>query len=66
MHRELVQALLGQGLRSDAKRRYDNFAQRLRRELGQEPEFDLRSLSSQLPEQRRLADAGGSAQLDPS
>jgi len=66
VHRELVQALLGQGLRSDAKRRYDNFAQRLRRELGQEPEFDLRSLSSQLPEQRRLADAGGSAQLDPS
>lgn len=47
VHRELVQALLGRGRRSDAKRHYDTFAQRLRRQLGQEPEFDLRSLSTE-------------------
>jgi len=46
VHRELVQALLGEGRRSDAKRRYESFAHRLRRELGQEPEFDLPSLSA--------------------
>lgn len=47
VHRELVRALLGQGRRSDAKRRYDNFARRLWRELGQEMEFSLRSLSAE-------------------
>ncbi len=45
IHRELVQALLDEGLRSEAKRRYDNFTHRLRRVLGEEPDFDLRSLS---------------------
>ena len=52
IHRELVQALLGEGLRGDAKRYFDSFAQRMRRELGQEPGFDLRLLS----EQARAAD----------
>ena len=46
VHRELVQALLSQGLRSDAMRRYASFANRLRREFGEEPDFDLRSLSA--------------------
>jgi DNA-binding SARP family transcriptional activator len=49
VHHELVQNLLAQGLSSDAKRRYDNFAHRLRRELGVEPDFDFRALSAQLP-----------------
>lgn len=44
-HRELVQALLAGGLRSEAKRRYDSFAHRLWRELGEEPGFDIRSLT---------------------
>ncbi len=44
VHRELIRALLAEGRRSDAKRRFDGFAQRLRRALGQEPEFDIRSL----------------------
>lgn len=47
VHRELIQALLAEGLRSDAKRRFDSFAQRLWRELGQEPEFDLRSVGQE-------------------
>lgn len=45
VHRELIQALLGDGKRSEAKRRYDVFAHRLRRELAEDPGFDLRSLS---------------------
>lgn len=45
VHRELVQALLADGLHSDAKRHYGVFARRVRRELGEEPGFDLRSLS---------------------
>jgi DNA-binding SARP family transcriptional activator len=45
VHRELIQALMGAGLRSDAKRRFDSFANRLRRELGQEPDFDMRSVA---------------------
>ena len=49
VHRELIQALLADGQRSDAKRRYDSFAHRLRRELGAEPEFDLRSLTDEPP-----------------
>jgi len=49
VHRELVQNLLAHGLSSDAKRRYDNFAHRLRRELGVEPNFDFRKLSAQVP-----------------
>ena len=43
VYRELVQVLLGQGRRGDAKRRYDRFSERLRREFGEEPDFDLRS-----------------------
>jgi DNA-binding SARP family transcriptional activator len=46
VHRELVQALLGEGLRSEAERRYDSFAHRLRRELDEEPDFDVLSLSA--------------------
>jgi len=49
VHRELVQALLGDGQRSHAKRHYEAFASRLRHELGEEPDFDLRS------EQARVA-----------
>jgi DNA-binding SARP family transcriptional activator len=45
VHRELIQALVGEGRRGDAKRRYDQFAHRLRRDLSQEPDFDLRSLT---------------------
>lgn len=47
IHRELVQALLGEGLRGDAKRHFDSFAERMRRELGEEPGFDLRVLTAQ-------------------
>ena len=47
-HRELVQALLGEGRRSDAKRHFDSFTHRLRRELGEVPDFDLRTLSEQV------------------
>ncbi|MDX6676925.1 MAG: hypothetical protein QOE31_977 [Solirubrobacteraceae bacterium] len=46
VHREYIQALLGAGMRSQAKRRYENFAHRIWRELGEEPDFDLPSLSS--------------------
>ncbi|MEA2139095.1 MAG: hypothetical protein QOG56_2245 [Solirubrobacteraceae bacterium] len=46
VHRELIQALMGEGRSGDAKRRFDQFAHRLRRDLGQEPEFDLRSLAA--------------------
>ena len=46
VHRELVQALIGEGRPGEAKRRFDQFAHRLRRDLGQEPEFDLRSLAA--------------------
>lgn len=49
VHRELVQTLLSQGHRSDAKRRYESFAQRIWRELGEKPDFDVRSLSLQQP-----------------
>ena len=49
VHRELVQALIGEGERSDAKRRYDSFSHRLWRELGLRPEFDLRSLARHHP-----------------
>ncbi|MEA2221555.1 MAG: hypothetical protein QOJ35_4181 [Solirubrobacteraceae bacterium] len=45
VHRELIAALLRGGLRSDAKRRYDRFAERLRREFGEEADFDLSSLA---------------------
>ncbi len=48
VHRELVQSLLGDGQRGDAKRRYATFARRLRREMGEEPDFDMRSLARQL------------------
>jgi len=48
VHRELVQALLGEGQHGDAKRRFDAFAYRLRRELGQEPNFDLRTIGEQV------------------
>ena len=46
VHRELIQALVNAGMRSDAKRRFDSFAHRLRRELGEEPDFDMRTLPS--------------------
>ncbi|MDX6681559.1 MAG: Bacterial transcriptional activator domain, partial [Solirubrobacteraceae bacterium] len=46
VHRELIQALMGEGRSGDAKRRFDQFAHRLRRDLGQEPDFDLRSLAA--------------------
>lgn len=52
-HRELVQALLVNGRNSDAKRRYDNFAHRLRRELGSRPDFDFRSLFAERPDRER-------------
>jgi len=42
--RELVTALLYAGHHSEAKRRYTGFARRLRREFGEEPGFDLKSL----------------------
>jgi DNA-binding SARP family transcriptional activator len=44
VHRELIAALLGDGLRTEAKRRYDRFAERVLREFGEPPEFDLSSL----------------------
>jgi len=44
VHRELISALLAEGLRTEAKRRYDRFAERLRHEFAEEPEFDLSSL----------------------
>ncbi|HVF77544.1 MAG TPA: BTAD domain-containing putative transcriptional regulator [Solirubrobacteraceae bacterium] len=44
--RELISALLFTGQRSEAKRRYAGFADRLRREFGEDPDFDLRSLAS--------------------
>ncbi len=47
IHRELIQALLAQGLRSNAKHCFDSFAHRTRRELGEEPGFDLRLLAAQ-------------------
>lgn len=47
MHRELIQALLGAGGRSDAERRYERFAARLWRDLGMAPDFDLTSLAAQ-------------------
>jgi DNA-binding SARP family transcriptional activator len=50
VHRELCHALLAEGRRSEAKRRYVSFAARLRRELGEAPDFDLRSLASVDPE----------------
>ena len=46
VHRELVQTLLAEGRWSEAKRRYDTFVYRLRRELGVEPGFDLRTLGA--------------------
>jgi DNA-binding SARP family transcriptional activator len=42
--RELITALLYRGHHSEAKRRYTGFARRLRREFGEEPAFDLKSL----------------------
>lgn len=45
LHRELIQTLLADGRRSEAKRRYENFARRLQRDLGERPDFDLRSLT---------------------
>ncbi|MEA2233178.1 MAG: hypothetical protein QOD83_2994 [Solirubrobacteraceae bacterium] len=42
--RELISALLVNGHHSEAKRRYTGFARRLRREFGEEPGFDLKSL----------------------
>lgn len=45
VHREFVQALLREGRRSEAKRRYETFAHRLQRELGEDPGFDLRSVN---------------------
>lgn len=47
VYRELVQALLGEGLRSEATRQYASFAHRLR-EMGVEPGFDVLSLSAPL------------------
>jgi len=44
VQREFVSALLSAGRRSEAKRHYTAFAQRMRREFGQDPGFDLRSL----------------------
>ena len=48
VHRELIQALLGEGLHSDAKRRFEIFNHRLQRELGGQPDFDVRSLAAAL------------------
>lgn len=45
IHRELLGALLAQGRRSDAHRRYAGFAARIRREFGEELDFDLKSLA---------------------
>ena len=42
--RELITALLLNGRHSEAKRRYTGFARRLRREFGEDPGFDLKSL----------------------
>jgi DNA-binding SARP family transcriptional activator len=44
VYRELITALLYHGHRSEAKRRYTGFARRLRREFGEEPGFDLKTL----------------------
>ncbi|HEV7806081.1 MAG TPA: BTAD domain-containing putative transcriptional regulator [Solirubrobacteraceae bacterium] len=49
VHRELIQALIGEGRSGDAKRRFDHFTHRLRRDLGLEPDFDLRSLAEATP-----------------
>lgn len=49
VHRELIQTLLMEGLRSDAKRRFDMFSNRLWRELGEVPDFDMRSLAADEP-----------------
>ena len=54
VHREFTQALLLLGQRSGAKREYEAFAQRLRREFGLEPDFDLRSVSGAAAEATRL------------
>lgn len=53
-HREFTQALLLLGQRSGANREYEAFAQRLRREFGLEPDFDLRSVSGAAAEATRL------------
>lgn len=45
VNRDLVAALRAAGRRSDAKRHYMAFARRLRREFGEEPDFDLQSLA---------------------
>lgn len=52
VHRELIRALLAQGHRSDAKRRYDMFARRLR-EIGERPGFDLGSVVGPARENQR-------------
>lgn len=44
--RDLLTALLQDGKRSEAKRRYMGFANRLRREFGEDPDFDLRALAA--------------------
>ena len=49
VHHELIQALLNEGLRSDAKRRFDMFSNRLWREFGELPDFDMRSLAVEEP-----------------
>lgn len=41
VHRELIATLISLGRRSEAKRRYMVFANRIRREFGEDPEFDL-------------------------
>jgi two-component SAPR family response regulator len=41
VHRELIATLISLGRRSEAKRRYMVFAKRMRREFGEDPEFDL-------------------------
>jgi two-component SAPR family response regulator len=44
VHREYIAALLHAGQRGQAKQCYDRFAERLRREFGETPDFDLASL----------------------
>lgn len=53
VHRELIQALLAEGRRGDARRRYETFATRVRRELGQDPTFDMSSFTEAAPDARR-------------